>query len=150
MSRLSGRVRIFARALPRLASKPLRRKPQVLKRILIAHHLLLGDTLLLTPLVAKLRAQYPDAQIVLTCPKPIVPLYAGKPFGIDVIPFDPRDVRSVTAVLRSWLGIIVMRGLRLQPDAGGSSAMRTMSPRGRIGRSTRPSRIRTNPVRGPI
>jgi ADP-heptose:LPS heptosyltransferase len=109
MSRLSGRVRIFARALPRLALKPLRRKPQVLKRILIAHHLLLGDTLLLTPLIAKLRVQYPQAQIVLTCPKPIVPLYAGRPFGIDVIPFDPRDFRSVNAVLRSGpydLGIV--------------------------------------------
>jgi ADP-heptose:LPS heptosyltransferase len=109
MSRLSGRVRIFARALPRLALKPLRRKPQVLKRILIAHHLLLGDTLLLTPLVAKLRAQHPGAQIVLTCPKPIVPLYAGRPFGIEVIPFDPRDFRSVNAVLRSGpydLGIV--------------------------------------------
>jgi len=102
MSRLSGRVRIFARALPRLALKPLRRKPQVLKRILIAHHLLLGDTLLLTPLVAKLRTQYPDAQIVLTCPKPIVPLYAGRPFGLDVIAFDPRDFLSVNAVLRGF------------------------------------------------
>ncbi|AME24273.1 MAG: glycosyltransferase family 9 protein [Pseudomonadota bacterium] len=109
MSRLSGRMRIMTRALPRLTLKPLRRKPQVVRRVLIAHHLLLGDTLLLTPLIAKLRAQHPDAQIVLTCPKPIVPLYAGKPFGIDVIPFDPRDQRSVRAVLRSGpydLGIV--------------------------------------------
>ena len=29
------------------------------RRILIAHHLLLGDTLMLTPLLAKLRASHP-------------------------------------------------------------------------------------------
>lgn len=57
MSRLPGRIRIFARALPRLIGKPWRRRPASVQRILIAHHLLLGDTLLLTPLVAKLRAQ---------------------------------------------------------------------------------------------
>ncbi|SEA55044.1 glycosyltransferase family 9 protein [Paraburkholderia sartisoli] len=109
MSRLPGRIRVFARALPRLALKPLRRRPARLQRILIAHHLLLGDTLLLTPLIAKLRALYPLAQIVLLCPKPIVPIYAGRPFDVDVMPFDPRDSSTVTAVLGSGpydLGIV--------------------------------------------
>ncbi|SAL20050.1 glycosyltransferase family 9 protein [Caballeronia humi] len=109
MSRLPGRIRIIARALPRLALKPWRRKPVQPQRILIAHHLLLGDTLLLTPLVAKLRGQYPRARIVLACPKPIIPLYAGRPFDIDVIPFDPRDVATVSAIIASGpydLGIV--------------------------------------------
>ncbi|MGF7136858.1 ADP-heptose:LPS heptosyltransferase [Paraburkholderia sp. EB58] len=101
MSRLSGRIRIFARAIPRLVLKPLRRQPSSVQRILLAHHLLLGDTLLLTPLLAKLRAQYPQAQIDLTCPKAIVPLYAGRPFGVNALPFDPRDLASVKAVLDS-------------------------------------------------
>lgn len=101
MSRLAGRLRIFARAIPRLLIKPLRREPRHPRRILIAHHLLLGDTLLLTPLLAKLRVQYPQAQIVLACPKAIVPLYAGRPFGVAVLPFDPRDPRSVRDVLLS-------------------------------------------------
>jgi ADP-heptose:LPS heptosyltransferase len=83
MSRLPGRIRIFARAV---------------QRILLAHHLLLGDTLLLTPLIAKLRDQYPHAQIVLACPKAIVPLYEGRPFGVTVVPFDPRDVATVKGV----------------------------------------------------
>ena len=39
------------------------------RRILIAHHLLLGDTLMLTPLLAKLRARYPAAEIVMTVPR---------------------------------------------------------------------------------
>jgi len=101
MSRLPGRIRIFARAIPRLAVKPLRRQPSSVQRILLAHHLLLGDTLLLTPLLAKLRAQYPQAQIDLACPKAIVPLYAGRPFGVNALPFDPRDFVSVKAVLDS-------------------------------------------------
>jgi ADP-heptose:LPS heptosyltransferase len=110
MSRLSGRIRTFARAIPQLVLKPLRRKPSSPARILIAHHLLLGDTLLLTPLLAKLRAQYPAAQIVLACPKPIVPLYSARPFGVSALPFDPRDLASVKAVLNSGpyeLGIVV-------------------------------------------
>ncbi len=109
MSRLAGRIHIFARAIPRLLLKPARRKPLHLQRILIAHHLLLGDTLLLTPLLAKLRTQFPHAEIVLTCPKAIAPLYAGRPFGVSALPFDTRDVSTVKAVLRSGpydLGIV--------------------------------------------
>lgn len=101
MSRLPGRIRIFARALPRLIGKPWRRRPASVQRILIAHHLLLGDTLLLTPLVAKLRAQYPQAHIALACPKAIVPLYEGQPFGVSVVPFDPRDVNTVKSLLNA-------------------------------------------------
>ncbi|MEW6345180.1 MAG: glycosyltransferase family 9 protein [Paraburkholderia sp.] len=110
MSRLSGRIRIFARAIPRLMLKPLRRPPASVQRILLAHHLLLGDTLLLTPLLAKLRAQYPLAQIVLACPKAIMPLYAGRPFGVTALPFDPRDLGSVRGVLDSGpydLGLVL-------------------------------------------
>lgn len=90
--------------------KPWRRRPASVQRILIAHHLLLGDTLLLTPLVAKLRAQYPQAQIALACPKAIVPLYEGRPFGVSVVPFDPRDVGTVKALLSAGpfdLGLVL-------------------------------------------
>ncbi|SDH80034.1 glycosyltransferase family 9 protein [Paraburkholderia phenazinium] len=110
MSRLSGRIRIFGRAIPRLVLKPLRRRPASVQRILLAHHLLLGDTLLLTPLLAKLRAQYPQAQIALACPKAIVPLYAGRPFDVTALPFDPRDLASVKGVLDSGpydLGLVL-------------------------------------------
>jgi predicted small integral membrane protein len=33
------------------------------RRVLVAHNLLLGDTLMLTPLVAKIRARFPAAAI---------------------------------------------------------------------------------------
>lgn len=110
MSRLSGRIRIFARAIPRLVLKPLRRKPAAPLRILIAHHLLLGDTLLLTPLLAKLRAQYPQAEIALACPQAIVPLYEGRPFNVTALPFDPRTLTTVKGVLDSGpydLGLVL-------------------------------------------
>ncbi|WP_159835697.1 glycosyltransferase family 9 protein [Burkholderia sp. 8Y] len=109
MSRLSGRIRVIARSIPRLALKAFRRPPTEVSSILIAHHLLLGDTLLLTPLIAKLRERYPDARIALTCPKAIVPLFAGHPFGAHALPFDPRDVKSVLSVVNSGpydLGIV--------------------------------------------
>ncbi|WP_028228793.1 glycosyltransferase family 9 protein [Paraburkholderia ferrariae] len=110
MSRFHGRIHTFARALPRLALKPLRRKPAALPaRILIAQHMLLGDALLLAALMAKLRALYPEAQIVLACPKAMAPLYAKHPFGVDALAFDPRDSASVQRVLASGpydLGIV--------------------------------------------
>ena len=43
-----------------------RRRPQVPRRILVLHYLLLGDTLMVTALLAKLRAQFPSAEIVMT------------------------------------------------------------------------------------
>ena len=72
-----------------------RREPQ---RILIAHHLLLGDTIMLTPLLAKCRARWPGADIVMTCPVPFAPLYSGRPYGVRAVPYDPRDVATLAAL----------------------------------------------------
>ena len=71
-----------------------RRRPQVPRRILVLHHLLLGDTLMLTGLLAKLRARYPDAAIHMTVARPFAALYAARPYGVTVHPFDPRDFAS--------------------------------------------------------
>lgn len=68
-----------------------RRRPVSPRRILVLHHLLLGDTLMLTALLAKLREQYPQAEIAMTVAKPFAPLYAGRPYGVVAHPFDPRD-----------------------------------------------------------
>ena len=68
------------------------------KRILVAHHLLLGDTLMLSALLAKLRHNHPAAEIVMTCPKAILPLYAGKPWGVQGVAYDPRDVSTLHAL----------------------------------------------------
>ena len=57
----------------------------------MAHNLLLGDALMLTPLLAKLAARYPEASVVMTVSPPMTALYEGKPYGVKAIPYDPRD-----------------------------------------------------------
>ena len=58
-SRFAGRATAVARALA--AATPRASAPSDPRRILVAHHLLLGDTLMLTPLLKKLRTLHPDA-----------------------------------------------------------------------------------------
>jgi ADP-heptose:LPS heptosyltransferase len=71
-----------------------RRRPPSPQRILVLHHLLLGDTLMVTGLLAKLRECHPAAEIVMTANQAWAPLYASRPYGVAVHPFDPRDVRT--------------------------------------------------------
>jgi ADP-heptose:LPS heptosyltransferase len=90
-SRLSGRVRVVARALAHRVAKPPRHRPQGSpRRILIAHHLLLGDTLMLTALLAKLRERFPKAEVVMALPQAYAPLYAGRPYGVRAIGWSVR------------------------------------------------------------
>ena len=77
----------------------VRRRPASPARILVLHHLLLGDTLMVTALLAKLRARYPAAQIVMTVNRDYAPLYAGRPYGVIAHPFDPRDFATFTGLL---------------------------------------------------
>jgi len=89
-SRLQGRATVVARALAAWPSA--RERPRDPRRILVAHHLLLGDTLMLTPLLAKLRQSHPGAEIAMTVPRAILPLYEGRPYGVHAIAWDPRHV----------------------------------------------------------
>lgn len=89
--RLAGRAQVLLRALrSRLGGGGRRARPVDPQRILIAHHLLLGDTLMLTPLVAKLRERHPAADLVMAVPEPYAPLYARAPYGLRGIGWDPR------------------------------------------------------------
>lgn len=98
-SRLVGRAQIVARAIAsRTLSGGRRSRPADPRRILIAHHLLLGDTLMLTPLVAKLRARHPAADIVMALPDAHAPLYARAPYGLRAIGWNPRE----PAASRLW------------------------------------------------
>jgi ADP-heptose:LPS heptosyltransferase len=64
---------------------------------LIAHNLLLGDTLMLTALVAKLARQ--GAQVTLLASRAAVPLYEKRPYGVRVLAFDPRDATTARALI---------------------------------------------------
>ncbi len=78
-----------------------RHPPANVRRILVTHHpQMLGDTLLLTPLLAKLRARHPDAEILLTASPVTAPLYQKRPYGVKAVAYDPRDHRSLSALLQ--------------------------------------------------
>jgi ADP-heptose:LPS heptosyltransferase len=53
---------------------------------------------MLTPLLAKLRARYPDARVFITLPESTVPLYRRHPYGVEPVPYDPRSLRSLFAL----------------------------------------------------
>lgn len=88
MSRLASRLHVLPRALVRGGAR--RARPSDPKRILIAHNLLLGDTLMLTALLARLRRLYPRAAVDLAVSPALLPLYAQRPYGVDAVPFDPH------------------------------------------------------------
>ncbi len=96
-SRLASRLPLIAAALRATFTKK-HTKPQQPARILVAHHLLLGDTLMLTPLLAKLRAQYPAAEIVMTVRPELVTLYEKRPYGVVALPYDPKQPASFAAL----------------------------------------------------
>lgn len=98
-SRFSSRFFTLILAVRNMLASGVRRQPPVSpRRILIIHHLLLGDTLMLTPLLAKLRQNHPAAEIVMAAPKAVAPLYAGQPYGVKAMPYDPKDIHTLRAL----------------------------------------------------
>src|SRR6185295_15770858 len=57
-----------------------------------------GDVLMLTPLLAKLRERHPDADIVMTTRRAVAPLYAGRPYGVRALVYEPREAATLTAL----------------------------------------------------
>ena len=99
-SRLRARLAVLPRAMWRRArSAGRRRRSADPARILVAHNLLLGDTLMLTPLLAKLRQTYPKASVFMTASPSAVGLYVNRPYGVQVLGYDPRDPETVKGVL---------------------------------------------------
>ena len=93
-----GRLRVLPRALVnRFPGGKRRQRPSAPKRILVAHHLLAGDVLMLTPLLAKLRERHAEADIVLAVRRSVAPLYAGRPYGVRALVYEPRDPASLDA-----------------------------------------------------
>src|SRR5258706_7849045 len=74
--------------------------PAVPRRILIAHNLLLGDTIMLAPLLKKLRTRFPEAELVMTCKPAFLPLFATRPYRVRAMAFDPRVTGTFFALLK--------------------------------------------------
>ena len=88
---------IYARAVRNMAldrSEPA--NPP--RRILLAHHSLLGDTVMLAGCLAKLRARHPGAEIVHVMPGAFVPLFARRPFGAQAVGWSLRNPASLEAL----------------------------------------------------
>lgn len=98
MSRLTARLHVLPRALVRGGAR--RAEPVDPRRILVVHHLLQGDTLMLTALLARLRRLYPAAAIDFTVPPALLPLYAARPYGVEPVPYDPRHPGLTRALTR--------------------------------------------------
>ena len=92
-SRIWSRLWVFAYAAPRMIVRR-RSRPAKIRRILVAHHLLLGDTIMLAPLLKRLRTRYPDAVITMLCNPVYVALFEKKPYGITALPYDPRSLAA--------------------------------------------------------
>jgi ADP-heptose:LPS heptosyltransferase len=75
--------------------------PGNLTRILVAHNLLLGDTVLLAPLLKSLAELAPNAQRYVLCRPSYLPLFENHPYGVTPIPFSRKDAESQRRVLRS-------------------------------------------------
>lgn len=88
--RFPSRWRIFLAALPSFFQS--RHRCEVPTRILIAHNLLLGDTLMLTGLLARLRRRYPNAEIVMTVSPAAAPLFSTRPYGVIPAVWKPDQV----------------------------------------------------------
>ncbi len=98
MSRLVSRMHVLPRAFAR--GLGARRRPSAPARILVAHHLLLGDTLMVTALLARLHARYPRAAIDMTVAPAYMSLYATRPYGVEALAYDPRMPATARAVTR--------------------------------------------------
>jgi ADP-heptose:LPS heptosyltransferase len=96
--RTRTRTMVVSRAIAaRLARKPVEGP---IRRVLVAHNLLLGDTLMLTPLLAKLRHLHPAADIALLAAPAVVPLYEKGPYGVRALPFTPSRSATARALLQ--------------------------------------------------
>jgi len=97
-SRFWPKLYMTALAAPSLLLPGRRSRPESVRRVLIAHHLLLGDTIMLAPLIKKARLRFPQAEIVMACPRAYAPIFAPKPYGAMVLSFDPRSLADHAAM----------------------------------------------------
>jgi len=84
--------RLYVMAAAGLGMAARRQRPARVRRLLVVQHLLLGDTIMLTPLLKKARTQFPDAEIVMVCPRAYAAIYEKRPYGVEVLPLDARSL----------------------------------------------------------
>jgi ADP-heptose:LPS heptosyltransferase len=66
------------------------KKSQNPKRILIVHYLLLGDTLLLAPLMKRIDEKYPKSKKFILVRPVFMSLFKGQPYGFKALSYNPK------------------------------------------------------------
>jgi ADP-heptose:LPS heptosyltransferase len=89
-TRFFSRARVVSSALlGAFARRPPGQRPE---RVLIAHHpKMIGDTLMMSHLAAKARHAWPQAEIVMTASPAMQPLFAARPWNVEVLAYEPYD-----------------------------------------------------------
>jgi ADP-heptose:LPS heptosyltransferase len=72
-----------------------RRKKAEPRRILIVHDLILGDTLLLAPLMKRLHEKHPHSQKYILAKPLFVPLFKTKPYGFIALKYNPKSFLDI-------------------------------------------------------
>lgn len=107
MPRTAHRLGVLARAaLGAMRGLRPRLRPAQPAKILVLHELLLGDTLMLAPLLAALRLRFPQAALFVTAKPEIAPLFAARPYGAQVLPYAER-------MAGAWAALAPARGADL-------------------------------------
>jgi ADP-heptose:LPS heptosyltransferase len=107
-ARTLNRMKSLGRALATLRPAA-RTRPEDPRRILVLHELLLGDTLMLAALFARLRALYPRAQIHASVKPAFLPLFSARPYGVQAFEYterDPEAMRSLEVAKGADLAIV--------------------------------------------
>jgi hypothetical protein len=76
------------------------KKTQTPKRILIVHYLLLGDTLLLAPLMKRIYEKYPNSEKFILVRPLFTPLFKIQPYSFQALPYNPKRFLDFWHVFR--------------------------------------------------
>ena len=97
---------------PRLSARPA--NPG---KILVLHELLLGDSLMLAPLLARLRHRYPVAELYVTARPAYATLFSGRPYGAKVLPFSETEAYALSALsAASDCDLAILPGEKSRPQ----------------------------------
>lgn len=101
MARGLNRLRALAGAAVNAVCRPLSvDRPRNPEKILVLHELLLGDTLMLAPMLAALRYRYPSAEVFVTANAAYAGLFSEKPYDTQVLPYSEHAANGLAALER--------------------------------------------------
>lgn len=68
------------------------------KRIILVHRFLLGDTILMAPLMKRISEVFPQTIKLVLCTRSQLPLFEGHPYDFKPVPYDPKRFEDLKAL----------------------------------------------------